>query len=587
MNLPEMIRQIDQIRARRGRPPVGPAPSPDDEAEESETALEELRVAVEELHRLGDRLASSQDVAESERRRYREIFDLAPVGYVITDAYGAVLEANLAAAVLLNIRPQHLARKPLAGFLPEEARPAFRAALDRLGRTDRLDSFETRLLPRKLPPLHAALSASAHRDARGELLTIRWAVRDVSAQKRAEEALRDLNVELEGRVLDRTSQLQDQLHEHESLLIAAHDAAASGKPALDLIQGADAIFWRADAETGLYTFVSRQAEGLLGFPIEDWLSEPGAWTRLVHPEDREWAAKNRRRFVAEGSDHEAEYRMIAADGRTIWFRESVKVRRDEDGRVVELGGVMVNINKRKKVERQLYAAKQALSDELADVRYLHDLFGRLSPIAEPAPLLREVLESVAAVLGAEKGAIFLRDDARGGLALAAGLGLPEAFAGLVARIPEESAWHGRVLAIDEPLVVEDVLALPGHASHLQAIRAGACRGVLSVPILSRVEGRLGVVAILFDEPHRPPERQVQLVDRYVRKASDFVENALLRSRLREADRRKDEMLATLVRMKDEPLAAALLALESAGVPEATTKPGITNGNRSPREPAAG
>ncbi len=37
------------------------------------------------------------------------------------------------------------------------------------------------------------------------------------------------------------------------------------------------------------SFVSNQAERILGYPVERWLSEPTFWKDHLHLEDREWA----------------------------------------------------------------------------------------------------------------------------------------------------------------------------------------------------------------------------------------------------------------------------------------------------------
>ena len=93
----------------------------------------------------------------------------------------------------------------------------------------------------------------------------------------------------------------------------------------DLIQGLDAIVWEADARTLAFSFVSRRAETVLGFPVERWLREPDFWAKRIHPEDRERALRGCREALAEGRDHEFEYRALAADGREVWLRDIVHV----------------------------------------------------------------------------------------------------------------------------------------------------------------------------------------------------------------------------------------------------------------------
>lgn len=54
----------------------------------------------------------------------------------------------------------------------------------------------------------------------------------------------------------------------------------------ELIDSLDSIVWEADARTFRFTFVSRQAERLLGYPVERWLTEPEFWITHLHPDDR-------------------------------------------------------------------------------------------------------------------------------------------------------------------------------------------------------------------------------------------------------------------------------------------------------------
>jgi PAS domain S-box-containing protein len=118
-----------------------------------------------------------------------------------------------------------------------------------------------------------------------------------------------------------------------------------------LVNSIDGIVWEADAQTVEFTFVSKQAERLLGYPTERWLTEPTFWPDHMHPEDRDWAPGFCAVATREQRDHEFEYRMIAADGRLVWLRDIVTVV-SEDGRPVKLRGVMIDITKQKEAEEE-------------------------------------------------------------------------------------------------------------------------------------------------------------------------------------------------------------------------------------------
>ncbi|HEY3080061.1 MAG TPA: ATP-binding protein [Chloroflexota bacterium] len=166
----------------------------------------------------------------------------------------------------------------------------------------------------------------------------------------------------------------------------------------DLIQALEAIVWEADPRTLRFTFVSRHAEAMLGYPVDRWLAEPGFWTDLVHPEDREAATGRRARIVA-GDGHELEYRVIAFSGRVLWVRDVVHVVRDRDSHPRRLAGVMVDITDRIGAEERLRAAEQqaAQSEKLRMLGQMatgiaHDLNQSLALVAGYSELARRDLD---------------------------------------------------------------------------------------------------------------------------------------------------------------------------------------------------
>jgi PAS domain S-box-containing protein len=121
-----------------------------------------------------------------------------------------------------------------------------------------------------------------------------------------------------------------------------------------LLDAMPAIAWSADAATFRFTYVNPAAERLLGYPAERWLTEPDFWMSHLHPDDRHVPMLCHHETLA-GRDHELVYRMVAADGRVIWFRDYVNVHR-VDGVAVELFGIMVDITRER--ERHLRAASR-------------------------------------------------------------------------------------------------------------------------------------------------------------------------------------------------------------------------------------
>lgn len=111
----------------------------------------------------------------------------------------------------------------------------------------------------------------------------------------------------------------------------------------DLLDVVDAIVWEARPDDLQFTFVNKVAERLLGYPVEDWLEKPGFWAGMIHPDDRERTVKFCLDAIAQGTDHEFEYRAIAADGKTVWLHDVVHVVTDQSGKPTLLRGLMTDV----------------------------------------------------------------------------------------------------------------------------------------------------------------------------------------------------------------------------------------------------
>ena len=100
--------------------------------EELQNTMEELRVAEAELRQQQDELTETRQQVEMERERYAALFNLAPDGYLVTDAAGIIQEANHAAVTLLAASQEVLVGKPLVLWIAKEDRLAFHTQLAHL-----------------------------------------------------------------------------------------------------------------------------------------------------------------------------------------------------------------------------------------------------------------------------------------------------------------------------------------------------------------------------------------------------------------------------------------------------------------------
>ena len=138
--------------------------------------------------------------------------------------------------------------------------------------------------------------------------------------------------------------------------LAEEDAQKARQRFEQLVSSVEGIVWEADAQTFEFSFVSEQAERLLGYPVHMW-KEPGFWAAHIHPDDRAAATEYCVTCTRQGRDHDFEYRMLAADGRVVWLRDIVTVL-GEKGAPLLLRGIMVDITERKRADEALHAAAE-------------------------------------------------------------------------------------------------------------------------------------------------------------------------------------------------------------------------------------
>ncbi len=106
-------------------------------------------------------------------------------------------------------------------------------------------------------------------------------------------------------------------------------------------------------------YVSPQVSTLVGLPIDRLLSDPQAWTELIHPDDRERVGQAVRECLETGQSWAHEYRMIRADGAVIWIRNQANlIGRDREGRPSRFLGAIVDVTDERQATAEIAASEQ-------------------------------------------------------------------------------------------------------------------------------------------------------------------------------------------------------------------------------------
>jgi PAS domain S-box-containing protein len=137
-------------------------------------------------------------------------------------------------------------------------------------------------------------------------------------------------------------------------------------------------------------YINSRVESLLGITPAEWVADSDVWMQAIHPDDQATFDAENRRTEVTGEPFVIEYRMIARDGRVVWFRDEATLVRDEAGEPAFWQGVMMDITQRREAEAGLAEAEaryRALVEQLPAIAYIDpvDRHGTvyISPQTEP------------------------------------------------------------------------------------------------------------------------------------------------------------------------------------------------------------
>ena len=116
------------------------------------------------------------------------------------------------------------------------------------------------------------------------------------------------------------------------------------------------------------TYVSPFVEQLLGYSAEVATGDPDWWARALHPDDRERVLAEWTKSDETGEPYAGEYRLIAADGRTVWIRDEAVLLHDDAGDPAHWQGVMLDITDAKQANDDLTRALDLERQGMEDMR---------------------------------------------------------------------------------------------------------------------------------------------------------------------------------------------------------------------------
>ncbi len=289
-----------------------------------EGKTEQVMVMLQDLSGL-QVLQRSEEALRTTEQRYRSIFEQAGAGMVTIRSDGSFLQVNPTFCTMLGYTESKLLRMKLADVVHFDDQDNLERWLrDARSGSIRHVEVEYRLVRHDMNLLWGHCTAVWQFDGKGKPTHSVMLIQDISERKKAQ------------------LELEHSRHRYEAL-----------------VHSIDGIVWEADPKAFRFSFVSKQSQRILGYAVERWLAQPRFWRNHIHPEDLAGVVNALTQAVAEGRGRESEYRMIAADGRTVWVRDTVSLV-VERGKVSKLRGLMVDITERKAAEEALRQSEEQL-----------------------------------------------------------------------------------------------------------------------------------------------------------------------------------------------------------------------------------
>jgi len=302
------------------------------------------RFALEAIARyIGAAIARAQ-AAQSLRiseEKYRALFENAVIGIFQTAPDGKILSANPAMAGIFGYDSLSDFLQDVTNITQLYVNPDDRLSiLNEIGNKGPVYKYEVPCIRKDGREILVAISARAHRDQNGHVISYHGFFEDVTQPKKMEAALR----------------------KSEEQFRAIFEMASIGMA-------------QADIETGQWLRVNQKMCDITGYSSDEMLAL--RVPEITHPEDRDQDWKAFQNVVSgKQPNYRIEKRYIRKDGSIVWVNVNMTVIRDSAGRPICTVATIEDITGRKRTEAELERSRDFI-ENIEDACFELDLSGNL------------------------------------------------------------------------------------------------------------------------------------------------------------------------------------------------------------------
>lgn len=275
--------------------------------------------------------------SELASQKYTALYDSSPVGLIVINNEGIILEANKTIAAMLGVEKHFLDNMALSRFIYVDDLDTYTYFRKKIINTSSLHVCDLRILKNDGIVQNVKLEGKEYKHKNKYSISIS----DNTASKTMEKMLRE-----------------------------------SEKKYRSLIEGLNEAIFKLRLPEGKYEFVSPSIQNVIGIPLERIYSQALLISDVIHPDQKDRFDEKWKEILSGKVEPTYEYKIIDHDGKERWILQSNKGIFDENGKIIALEGLCRNITKIKMAEQALMESEERFR---AIANYTHDWENWISP----------------------------------------------------------------------------------------------------------------------------------------------------------------------------------------------------------------
>lgn len=289
------------------------------ETVEVKKIFHELQVYQLELEMQNDELQQTTQELERERTKFSNLFDLAPIGYLVTNKSAVIKSINKAGSVLLNAAQSSLIGKPILLYIHKEDVDQFYVFFKRLFSFSNSLSCQLRLIDSTKKIYNVQIEGNVLHSAVDPICYL--TITDFTGKQQAEQELKEAKKTLE----------------------IALNASLTG-------------IWEIDISTGK-VYLDDFCCLLYGFKPDSFDERYDTMINAIHPIDRKYVDENIRKTIYQEKEFNIKFRTQHDDGSIRYIQARAQIIKSTDNRSRFIG-TFIDISEKTVYEQEVIRVKE-------------------------------------------------------------------------------------------------------------------------------------------------------------------------------------------------------------------------------------